>query len=231
MESAYGGVDNAFRIALLTHGLKWQPVSHTPVEQELISLRQLNKEEACAAYDIDPSMMGVVEKGGARANVEEKHIMLYQDTYGPWCVNMEETWTVQLCDNEGEFRGQSVKHDMGEFLRGNPTARSQAAQRWFQSATKTPNELRGDEDLDPAPGSMKPDGTPDPEHPANKIYVPVNMVPSDLVGRDISIQPDPQQTPDDGGTGGDVPSAEKVREFLTLAAAAGFEIPGLVRPD
>jgi HK97 family phage portal protein len=231
LESTYAGVDNAFRIALLTHGLQWQAMSHSAVESDLINQREFTRDEVFAVYDINPVNIGISGKGGGSraANVEEIHTMLYQDTFGPWATMEEQTWNIQLCGNERAFRGMTVKHDMGEFLRGNTDKRSSAAQRWFQSATKTPNELREDEDLPPVPGSMLASGEPDPDHYANNVYVPVNMIAGKDIEEGIDLQQQP--SPDAGGTGGDVPSAQEVRSFLRLAAAAGMDIPGLLKSE
>lgn len=178
IQAMHGGVDNAFRIALLTNGLKWQPFSHSAQESELINLRKLNREEVVAVYDIPPSSVHILDRA-TFSNIDEQHRMLYQDTFGPWITMEEETIHAQLVEPEPVFKGQRVKTDLDGVLRGDADKRSTAAQRWFQAGVATPNEGRAAEGKPPAPGSLLPDGNPDPEHPANQVYVPVNMIPVD----------------------------------------------------
>lgn len=227
IEATYAGIDNQFRIALLTHGLDWKPMSHNAVDSELVNQRKLDRDEVMACYDIQPTMIGILDHA-SRNNLEETHAMLYQDTYGPWYVVEEGGWDRQLCDNERPFMGMSTKYDTGEVLRGNPDARSTAAQRWFQSAIKTPNEGRADEDLDPVPGSMLENGDPDPNHPANQVYIPVNMLPAKDIERSIDLQPEsePGGVPAQGGENNDPVTASQIREFIKLAEAAGLSFNG-----
>lgn len=97
--------------------------------------------------------------------------MLYTDTLPPWTENIETTIHVQLRDPEIMFRGVFTEFDFSKVLQGNVDKRSQAYQRWLQSATYTPNELRRLENKPPI-------GDPnDPNNPANQVYVPLNMVP------------------------------------------------------
>lgn len=227
IEARHGGIDNAFRIALLTNGLTWQPFGGSAVDAELINQRKFTLTEVCAVYDVSPSMIHQQEHQ-PRAGIDEIHRMMYQDSYGPVMGLEEDAIGVQLIDPEPTFRGNIVRYDLEEVLRGDPVLRSQMTQRLFQSASRTPNELRADDGLPPVPGSVSPDGTPIEDHPANQVYIPVNMEPLALIEDAIENPPSSrptmipgQQTEAEPGPGGDPqngPTPAEPRKRVTRAA-------------
>lgn len=223
IEAMHGGIDNAFRVALLTHGLEWQPFSHSAVESELIAQRKLNREEVCAVYDIPPPLVQILDRA-THSNIDEQHRMLYQDSYAPWYTLVEEGFESQMTAKVNRWKNMSFRFDVDAVLRGDEEKRSVASQRRFQSAQMTPNELRADEGREPAPGSVKPDGTLDEEHPANQIYIPVNMVPANKLDEVLA-----QPAPTDGGgpDGGDHhPTPEEQRSWLVMLEALKSELLG-----
>jgi phage portal protein BeeE len=58
------------------------------VDGELIELRKLNREEACAVYDMPPPMVQILDRA-TFSNIDEQHQMLYVDTLGPWLGNFD----------------------------------------------------------------------------------------------------------------------------------------------
>lgn len=207
IETMHAGMDNAFRIALLTHGLKWEPFAHSAQEAELINLRKLTREEVCGVLDIPPPALHILDRA-TFSNIDEQHRMLYQDSYGPYLTNIEETMAVEMI--ETDFPGKAMAFDMDEMLRGDPEKRSQSQQRRFQSAAVTPNELRAEDGKDPAPGSVTPDGKLVDDHPANQVYVPVNMVPVTAVEMEPP-EPVPPQAPQ-------LPPSPEQRAFAAILA-------------
>lgn len=169
IEATHGGPDNAFKIALLTHGLDWTPASHSAQEAEVINHRKLNREEVCAVYDIPPPIVHILDRA-TFSNIDEQHIMWYQDTLGPWIEMEADGFNVQLIEPESSWGNMTVEFSLDKVLKGDADKRATTVQKFFQSATRTPNENRRSEGLDPI-------GDPDDkENPANQIYVPVNMV-------------------------------------------------------
>lgn len=165
IEQNYGGPENAFKVALLDNGLDWKPLSFSAEQAQLVDSRKLSREEVCAAYDIPPPMVGILDHA-TYSNIDQQHWMLYMDTLAPICKLIEDTLMAQLVDGEPAWDGTFVEFDMNAVLKGNIEQRSQAYQRFLTSGVYTPNELRKFENNkeidDPA---------------ANAIYVPVNAEP------------------------------------------------------
>lgn len=163
----YAGVDSKFRVMLLDSDMKFKQMSYSAQEAEAVGFRRLNAEEVAAAYDIPQPAIGMLERA-TFSNITEQHIMLYQDTFGPWLDMLEADWAAQLIESETAWQGQGlyVEFEMSAALRGNPKERSESWQREFQSGKATPNDGR---QLD---NRSKID---DPL--ADCIFVPANMVP------------------------------------------------------
>ena len=71
----------------------------------MVETRRLTREECAAAYDVPPPVVGILDRA-TFSNITEQHIMLYQDTFGPWLTMIEETPQTQLIDPEPLLAGQ-----------------------------------------------------------------------------------------------------------------------------
>lgn len=177
LEAMYAGVDNAFRVALLTGGADWKPMSFSANEAELMESRRVNREEIAMVYDVPPPMIGDLTHG-TYSNVEELHKMLYVTVLRPWLTFFEETLHAQLIAPEAEWLDEGIfyEFDMGEVLRGSRSEELAAAVQAYSDGLMTLNEVRKLLNLPPI-------GDPeDPANPANKPMLKANnMAPLDRV--------------------------------------------------
>lgn len=213
IEAAHAGVDQAFRLALLSGGLKWEPFSHTAVEAEVINLRKLTREEVAAAYDIPPPVIHILDRA-TFSNIDEQHRMWYQDTLAPILEMVAETLLVQAFRTEPSYGDNAFpEFDLSDVLKADPDKHSSQQQRRFQSGESTPNELR-------AENRKPPIGDPDdPTNPANQVYIPVNMTPVSAISTEPAPEPEPPDpdappvppTPDPG-------TEEIIRRLVMLEA-------------
>lgn len=181
IEQAYGGPENAFKVALLDNGLDWKALGFSSSEAQLVDTRKLGREEVCAVYDMPPPMVGILDHA-TYSNIDEQHQMLYMDCYGPVCSNIESTFMAQLIDPEPAWDGSFCEFDIDGVLRGNIEKRSTAYQRFLTGGVYTPNELRKLENLEP---------NADPQ--ADAIYVPVNLDPVSPKMRELADAQDAAQ--------------------------------------
>lgn len=184
VERLYGGVDKAFRLAILQGGLDWVPMSNTFEEARVIEFRKLAREEVLAAYDIPPPIVGILDHA-TFSNIDEQHLMLYMDTMGPPCTMFEETLQVQLLRGEPAFANQFLEFDFSEVLKGDISKRMAA----YRLATfMTPNEKRARENLP---------RIDDPR--ADSIWAPLNEMP---IGEEAeALMPLAAPTPARNGNG------------------------------
>lgn len=148
IQAIHGGVDNAFKMLLLTGGLDFKAFSQTAKEAELIEARKLNREEVAAVYDIPPPLIGILDHA-TYSNVAEMHRMLYMTVLGPWLNLIEETLQSQLIDAEPAWRddGVFVEFDLAEVLKGDTAERVSALQVGIGTGLYTINEARKVENL------------------------------------------------------------------------------------
>lgn len=174
IDSLHAGVDNSFRMLMLSGGMDWKPFGYSAADSQTIETRRLTREEVAAAYDIPPPAIGILDRA-TFSNVSEQHRMLYQDTYGPWLVNMTDTLDVQLIAGESTFEGQTVRFDLNEMLKGSPQERAAAYAQFRISSVYTANELRRIEGLKRIDDPL-----------ADAILLPLNMR---AVGDDVEQAP------------------------------------------
>jgi HK97 family phage portal protein len=186
----HGGVDEAFKAALLAPGFKWEPLSFNAVEAEVIAARNLGREEFAMVYDIPPPMIGDLTHG-TYSNVEELHRILYVTTLRPWLKLIEEILQRQLIDDEEEWSNDLyVRFDLDEVLRGNPREEIDAASEAFNNGLKTLNEARATIGMPPVDPAKDPEGLADIPHvQAN------NMQPITGAATDPQASSDPNALP------------------------------------
>jgi len=164
LEKLHSGPDNAGRIALLDSGLKWNAIGLSAADAELIAQRKFSREEICAAYDVPPPLVGIMD-GAGYTNVAEYRRALY-DAIAARLSLIEDTLNAQLVAPEPEWSGLSAMFDTKELLRPDPEARARMHMLTQQASTTSINERRADE------------GLPRIDDPlADTVFMPVNMLP------------------------------------------------------
>jgi HK97 family phage portal protein len=103
------------------------------------------------------------------SNIEHQSAEFLQDTILPWLVRIEAvlnaTWLTEADRRAGYF----LRHNAEGILRADFKTRMEGYARAIGSSIMAPNEARAKEMLPPYEGG-------------DRFYVPVNMMPSDLVG-------------------------------------------------
>lgn len=203
LRAKHGGPDRRFRLAVTDAAVKWQQLSFSAAEAEMIEHRKLNREEVASAFDIDPTQIGILDRA-TFSNVSEAHRRLYMDTFGPPIVMLEQDFAAQVIEPWAEEWGDDIftEFELDAMLRGDPKERSEAHQRWINAGVYAPNEIRRQENL------------PKIEDPrADAIYLPLNLEP---VGPGI--------TPVDRGAAAGA-AAKRAAEGVGAAAGARANMP------
>lgn len=173
IHDTHGGVDQAFRLMLLSGGMDFKGMSQTAVEAELIEQRKLTREEVAAVYDIPPPLIGILDHA-TYSNVAEMHRMLYVTVLGPPLVMVEETIKAELIDPEPAWEGYFVEFDLSEVLKGDTLKEIQALREAIQTGLMTPNEGRQVRNLGKSDNPA-----------ADQLYMPANnMAPLGDSGAD-----------------------------------------------
>lgn len=164
-KSLHGGVDNAFKLAILSNGLDYATIQHDLDKSAVVPHRELTPVEVAAVYCIPASMIGWT-KDANFASVDMFHTMLYQDSLGPWVVMFEETLQSDLVDVTPAFADLFVEIDQNAVMRGDLMTRVRAYATQITSAQKTPDEVRALEN-DPPMAETQPE--------AGRLLFPSNL--------------------------------------------------------
>lgn len=151
IDEEYGGVDNYYKTAMLDQGATWQEMGGSFVDSEMSQLRKLNREEVTAVMNVPPSSVGSLERS-THSNITESHLMEYQDTYGPWATQAEESFQVQVIDPEPAWRGRYIEFNFQAVLRGDPIQELAGLVRATGGPVLASNEGRARLNLPPLPG-------------------------------------------------------------------------------
>lgn len=150
LEATYGGPDNAMKIAILNGNLEWKPMAFSHRELELIPTRKLTREEVAAAFQIDPTQLGILDRA-TFSNVTEAHRAWYMDSVNPVAVHIEEHLEAAFLGRYPEWADLDLEFDLAEVLKGDLPARAAAYQQFIQVGF-TADEIRHFEGL-PALGT------------------------------------------------------------------------------
>lgn len=178
-EEKYSGSSNAGRVAVLTGGTKFTPISMSNIDSELIATRQLGVQDIARIYGIPPHMLGVIDKG-SKATAEQLAIEFVSYGLMPWVKRHEEAIERDLLTMEERKSGIYVKYDVSGLMRGDLASRFAAYALGKQWGWLSTNDIRRDIDKPPVDGG-------------DQYLVPMNMADG-KTGVPIGYQ----QTPNKG---------------------------------
>ena len=146
-ESAHGGTRNANRVALLEAGVKFQPISMSPGDVQLIETRKLSREEICGIFRVPPHMIADLSRA-TFSNIEAQGLDFYKSAISPYLKAFESRMNFQLLgDSTREFR-----FDVSELIRGDFRGEVEAYTKLLEIGVMSPNEVRARLDMNPREG-------------------------------------------------------------------------------
>lgn len=160
-----GGADNAYKVAILEEGLKWEQVGMSQRDTELIAFGKMKASDICGAFRVPPHMVGILDKA-TFSNIEQQSGDFQENTLRPWLVRFEEAIMRDLIDEEkqDDFFAEFM---MTGILRADTAARGNFYVLMVQNGIMNPDEIRSLENMNPI------------EDGSGKVYrVPLNTAPS-----------------------------------------------------
>lgn len=146
-EGAHGGRSNANRVALLEAGVRFEPISMSPGDVQLIETRKLSREEICGIFRVPPHMIADLSRA-TFSNIEEQTLDFYRSAIYPYIKGFESRMNFSLLgDSTREFR-----FEVGELLRGDFAGEVEAYKKLLEIGVMSPNEVRHRLDMNPREG-------------------------------------------------------------------------------
>ena len=169
------------RLLVLENGMKFDPVSMSPQDIELLSSRKFQLEEICRWFGV-PSVLVNDTSGSTTwgSGVEQLVSGFYKLNLRPYLERIENSVSCNLF-TEAESKTHEFEFDFEGLLRSDFKSRLEAYRTAVAGTIMTPNEVRKIEGLPTVEGG-------------DMLLSQVNMAPIDKLGTQIAVQGVPNAT-------------------------------------
>lgn len=148
-----GGAINFGKPLVLDMDGKFQPMSTSAVDAQMVETRRLQIEEICRAFNVFPIMIGHSDKSATFASSEAFFSAHLKHTLHPWHTLWRQRLDEFLLDGDGPLW---CEFDTRYMRAGSMADRGAWARTMREMGIYTGNELRDEEGLDPLPGLDSP---------------------------------------------------------------------------
>lgn len=149
-EAVHRGPGNAFRIAVLDLGLKYQPISMTNSDAQFVESNEIRVADVCRFFGV-PLHLAYAGKQSYQSNEQNGiefvnyTLLAYETQWG-----QEDTYKLLLpSERAGHLR---IKRNLKVFLKGDTAAQSAWYRTMREISALNSNEIRGLEDMGTIPG-------------------------------------------------------------------------------
>lgn len=158
------GSGNTGATLILEEGMQPKHMTLTAEEAQYIETRKLNREEVCAAYDVPPPVVHILDRA-TFSNITEQMRSMYRDTMGPHLAGFEAAIETDLRRAEWPNDNVYAEFLMDEVLRGDFEQRQDALAK---ASHMTIAEKRRVENLPEIPGT-------------DRIFLNAGIMPLDAI--------------------------------------------------
>ena len=163
-EKAYSGPTNAFRVAVLDHGMKYQPLTISQRDSQFIEQQSVTVEDIARFFGMP---LYKLQAGKQSYNSNEQNAVEYKGTLQPRVTAIEEEQTWKLLLPSDRAKGLEVRYNMRALLRSDDKSRADYYSAMIEKGVYSINDVLQLEDM--------PDVEGGDEHFASLNYVPLSM--------------------------------------------------------
>lgn len=148
-KTIYGGSENAGKVAILEHGLKYTKIGLTPQDTQLLDTRKFSGVLLCGMFRVPPHKVAIMDKA-TWGNIEHQNIEFATDCIRPWTIKIEQALKARLYPFLGlDARKYYAKFTTEALLRGDIQTRYTSYATGRQWGWLSINDIRGKEDMNP----------------------------------------------------------------------------------
>jgi HK97 family phage portal protein len=157
LHEKFSGAVNAGKPMVLEGGTKWQSLSISPDDAQMLESRGFSVEEICRFFQVPPHMVGHTIKSTSWGSGLEQQVLGFQKfTLRRRLKRIEQAVEKQLLTPADRFAGIQIEFVVEGLLRGDSTARAAFYNSGLSQGWMTINEVRELENLPPVPGGDVP---------------------------------------------------------------------------
>lgn len=143
--------DNRGKAPLLDQGLKYNTVSMTAEDMQMLGTRRYEKEEICGIFGVPPHLIGDTAQAKGWSTMEQTMTEFLQLSLTPFLVRIEKAITTRLIP-ESQWGTSYAKFSVSGLLRGDVTARTNFYRTMSSIGAMSANDVRKLEDMNAVPG-------------------------------------------------------------------------------
>ena len=151
-QARQGGLENAYKTAILWGGLKWTPMASPNDQAQFLETRRFQVEEVCRTLKVMPIMVGHSDKTSTYASAEQMFLAHLRNTMGPWLNRLEQSADIKLLTDEERAQGLHTKFSRNAYLSSIARDRAEFYTKMYNIGSLNPNEIRALEDMNPYDG-------------------------------------------------------------------------------
>lgn len=171
---AYGGLENAGKVAVLPPGLDFSVFSINPKDAQFLEGREWQLGEIARIFGVPLNMLAdVLGKASTYASAEQFDLSFAKHTIRPWCTRIEQKVDTTVLGSQDAL---TCRHDMSDLTRGDSMTQANTVTAYVRGGLLTPNEGRARIDANPYV-----DPGPDAD-PADKLMAQQQMIPLNKAG-------------------------------------------------
>jgi HK97 family phage portal protein len=148
-QAAFGGSQNAGKVAVLEEGMKYSPISINPQEAQFLDTRKFQIDEIARIFRVPPHMIGDLEHA-TFSNIEEQSLEFVTYSLQPWLTRIESSISRSLLTRE-EKLVYYARFNVDGLLRGNYASRMQGYATGINNGFLCVNDVRRLENMDLVP--------------------------------------------------------------------------------
>lgn len=157
MANKFLAAENTGRPMILEGGTKWEQISISPEDAQMLESRKFSVEEICRWFGVPPFMVGHTEKSTSwGTGLEQQVLGFVKFTLRRRLKRIEQALEKQLLTAADRAAGDTIEFNLEGLLRGDSAARAAFYQTMTQIGAYTINEVRALENLAPVAGGDVP---------------------------------------------------------------------------
>ena len=134
------------RPAVLSDGLKWQPITTSAADQQMIQTREQIIRDIARIFRVPSHLIGAMGDNQTYQNVEQASLNFLTHTIAPWIRRLETAISLILDPND------DVAFDTSTLLRTDALTRARVNELNIKMGARSPNEVRQIEGMEPYVG-------------------------------------------------------------------------------
>lgn len=153
----FAGAQNAGRPMLLDNGVKWEQLTISPEDAQMLESRKFSGEEVCRIFGVPPAMVGYGDKSSNWGTGKEQDVLGFQKfNLRRRLKRIEQALQKQLLTAADRREGITIEFNLEGLLRGDSEARASFYQSGLSNGWLTINEVRRIENMPPVEGGDVP---------------------------------------------------------------------------